>query len=149
MTSHNQNDSWSVCQPGMLTRMSAQARRRHRSRQIRLFVGSTVGLTVLTSTLWLWLRPLGYVDGIEAGRQVQSSPTSLSGRLTCPLVLEHTDHYLLGKISDQDRQQIRAHLGYCAHCEVAYRQRAEQLQVEFSVLVLPATPASYALYAVR
>jgi predicted anti-sigma-YlaC factor YlaD len=132
-----------------LTRMSSQARRRQRSRRIRQWVGSTVGLTIMTSALWLWLRPLGQLDGIEAGRQVQSSPTSLSGRLTCPLVLEHCDHYLLGKISDQDRQQIRTHLGYCAHCEVAYRRRAEQLQVEFTVLVLPATPTSYALYAVR
>jgi hypothetical protein len=149
MTSHNQNDSWSACQPGMLIRMSAQARRRQRSHQIRLVLGSAASLTVLTGALLLWLRPLGQDAGTGGGTQVLTSPTSLTGRLTCPMVLEQCDPYLLGKISDQDRQQIRAHLGYCADCEVAYRRRAEQLQVEFSVLVLPSTPASYALYAVR
>ena len=58
-------------------------------------------------------------------------------RLGCREVLGQCDPYLLGKLPDEELGLIRSHLSHCPQCVVAYRQRAEELNREFSVLLAP------------
>lgn len=152
MTLENKNDSWSVCQPGTLNRFSKQIRRHEtRRRQARVAMG-LAGVAVGCCAVLLIPFNTRATSEPNQGSGVVApgqSAVSISARLSCPQVLERCDQYLLGTIDGDLHQQIRSHLGHCASCEEFYRARANVLQVEYSMLVLPPAERSFALFAAR
>ena len=152
MTLENQNDSWSVCQPGTLNRFSEQIRRQEaRRRQTRVAMGVAGVVVGCCAVLLLQFNTRAISEpnqgsGVEAPGQ---GAVSISAHLSCPEVVERCDHYLLGMIDGELHQRIRTHLGHCASCEEFYRARSNELQVEYSVLVLPPAERSFALFVAR
>lgn len=152
MTLENQNDSWSVCQPGTLNRFSEQIRRQEtRRRQARVAMGVAGVVVGCCAVLVLQFNSRAISELNQGSNAVapDQGAVSISAHLSCPEVVERCDHYLLGTIDGELHQRIRSHLGYCASCEEIYRARANALQVEYSVLVLPPAGRSFALFVAR
>lgn len=152
MTLENQKDAWSVCQPGTLAKLSQQFQRQEsRRRRTKLALGVSGVLAGCSAAIALVFSPwLGFVpDRGSVSIPPGQDRGSFSAHLSCPDVLNSCDQYLLGSLDGESRQQIRSHLGHCAACDKAFRARAEELQVEYAVRLLPAAEKSFALFVAR
>ncbi len=150
MTSDNQNDSWSACLPGTLNALATQVRQCERRRRLRKrALGASSAVIGCAAILFLLFNPPLPSDPNQDSGSVIPSRVNLSAHLSCREVLDSLDPYLLGELTGDSRQQIRSHLGHCENCQIAYRSRAQELKVEFSVLVPAPTRQSFALYAAR
>ncbi len=153
MTAENRVDSWLACEPGTLKSLSSQLERnRARRRLVKgAVIGGSVGATLAvllllnTSGVWTSQETQG---NLQQGIQAQGTH-SVRVHLSCGDVLGVCDQFLLGHIDDETQRNVRTHLGYCAGCQAHYRERAQELQVEFTVLILPRVQTSFTLYAAR
>ncbi len=140
-------EDWTACSVGALRELAAVARRQRRRQlivrttKLAGAAGSVVGLLLIagffanafsTSTQSTGSAP--YQTLPRFGGEPQQA------NFACRQVLETRDSFLLGDVSDATRNSVRDHLSHCAHCQALYRQRAQELQVEFTVLVLPRIP---------
>ncbi len=138
------NDSWEPCSSGALSRLAQRdGRRRSTNRSLRL-AGMAAGVAVCGLILGsgLWLRePSAISPSGEPGIELNHGASS--GRLSysCRDTIELRDRFLLGSAPPEARIAAREHLSHCAHCRTAYRQRAQELKVEYTVTVLPHGPA--------
>lgn len=141
----NPNDSWEPCPPGMLTQMAQHAGRRHMLHRSLTIAGAAVGGT---ACVFLLLGSLGWL-GLSSVSPSGASPLELkrgvsSGRLSysCRDAIDVRDRVLLGSARPEVQTAVREHLAHCPHCQAAYRQRAQELKVEYTVLVLPHSPTA-------
>ena len=161
MRHDNANDSWEPCQPGTLSRLSSRVARRQATRQLLTIAGAVAGGTacVLLLLSGLGVGGLG-VGGLGVGEAGSVTPargfpggvagvgSSRAGlAYTCRDAIDNRDSFLLGSAAPEIQASVREHLGHCPPCQAAYRQRAQELQVEYTVLVSPAGPNS--AYAAR
>lgn len=137
------NDSWEPCPPGMLTQLAQHAGRRHALHRSMTIAGATVGGT---ACVFLLLGSMGWL-GLSSTSPSGASPLELnrgvsSGRLSysCRDAIDLRDRYLLGSASPEAQTAVREHLAHCPHCQAAYRKRAQELKVDYTVLALPHSP---------
>ena len=131
-------DSWEPCPPGALSQLAqSEGRRQSMSRSLTM-AGAAVGgsacvLLLLGSMGWVGLNSLDPLRGspFESGSRVSGSSVNYSCRDT----IESRDGFLLGNASPEAQAAVREHLAHCAHCRAAFRQRAQELKVEYTVLV--------------
>ena len=123
-------DTWSNCEPGTLRRL-AMERRRCASR--RLLVKRSAAASGVVGSFALAMLLLGFLNRVQpTGSQqpVGISRPAIAAQLHCPEVFDLREAFLLGNLSDTERQRVAAHLGLCQHCLELYRQRAQELNVE-------------------
>ncbi len=146
----NPNDSWEPCPPGALSQLVRRdGRRRSVSRSLTM-AGAAAGGTVCVLLL---LGSMGLLELNSAspsgGSQIEpnSGVTGVSLSYSCRDTIDLRDRFLLGNAPPEARAAAREHLSHCPHCQAAYRQRAQELKVEYTVLVRPDSATSDFLVA--
>ncbi len=133
------DDAWKPCAAGTLREQGARWKSKQSRQRIvslgYLSLGAAVAVAASCVLIVYSIVPTneGSPSIIPAGVQVSSVA------LSCREVNDACDSFLEGQGTPEYREQVRKHLTYCAPCQAHYRQRAEQLGVEFLVLTLPAT----------
>ncbi|MEO8271939.1 MAG: hypothetical protein ABI557_19605 [Aureliella sp.] len=138
----NPNDSWKPCQPGELSQLAQRDVRKRSSIRSLTVVGAVASgvacALLLVASMGLMgqgSRPASDVSPFGSAAGV----SSVSVRYTCRDAVECRDRFLLGIASVEAQAAVREHLSHCPHCQSAYRTRAQELKVEYTVLVLPSS----------
>lgn len=134
------SEDWTACKAGTLREVADRAKNVRR-RQFAGRMSKLAGIAA-ASVAGLLLVANFFADATTNDSARTKSSRGLAGqsaqiRLACNEVLDTQDAFLLGDISEATRDSVREHLSHCPHCQAQYRLRAQELQVEFTVLVLP------------
>lgn len=131
MVSSNSQETWATCVPGELSRLSTAAKRKHQQKRV---IGAVSAIVAGTACVLLLVGN----SGLLPDNRIDSQQTNfVANSYSCGDVLERTDRYLLGQLDAEQSQLVRTHLEHCRRCQVAYRGRADELKVEFVVMVPP------------
>lgn len=122
------NEPWQPCTPGTLSGFAARANRL-RWQQRTIVAGSALatGVSILLIAIFSVSDPQTPVrPGIDNSH----------GHLACRDVLQAVDRYLTNQVEKEYGVQIVQHLNHCPRCQRRYQQRADQLGVELTGLVV-------------
>ena len=142
MRRDNPSDAWEPCPPGALSQLAQrQVHSRSISRSLTIATAAVGGaacvLLLLGSMGVVGLNSLYPLGG--SSLDSESGVMRVSAVYSCRDAINCRDSFLLGSASAEVQASVREHLGHCAHCQTAYRQRAHELKVEYTVLVSPSS----------
>lgn len=120
-----QLDQWEACPPGTLSKFSALEGTRRAKQQLTYAASALVtGCLLVGAVFW----------GMRGDEPPSGADLPYLGGLTCVEVLDQMDPFFADELKTDYRVRVDRHLVDCRPCRIAFQRRANELDVELSLV---------------